>query len=65
LINGFERHLKDDGTYNKFSVEYVNFEKKKEKEEYENQDVHESESEDSHIHEKDGEQIKTFICNEK
>ena len=43
-INGFEWHLKDDGTYDKFSVEYVKFEKE-DQEKNENQDAHEGASE--------------------
>ena len=44
-INGFEWHLKDDGTYDKFSVEYVKFEKE-DKKDNDNHDEHESDSED-------------------
>ena len=44
-ISGFEWHLKDDGTYDKFSVEYVKFEKE-DKKDNDNHDEHESDSED-------------------
>ena len=44
--NGFQCILKDDGTYDKFKVEYVKVEKEKKKE-TENQDADESGSEGS------------------
>ncbi len=57
-ISGFAWVLKDDGTYDKFSVEYVKIEKEKKNDNCDSQ-------EGSSNEEEDGRELLTFICNEK